>query len=490
MTTGLLILEILAYSLALWLGLYLLARNPASSRLRWAGLGLVVYALSLASDLLIAYAPAPGLALNLARLHWSLLFFPALFWLGAMIHLLPEESPLRLPLERLWRYGLLPAALLFYLFSAGSSLIFDFSRFPPQPGPVYPVFAGAVLLPMLITLLLIGHIYRRLSRPPSPSAAPEFAQIPPRSLGGLLVATLFFSLGAGLLIFPLDWLPRTWVLLAIGFDLILLGVVVAGLDAFAEGESLLPDFFRSFDYSAASVLLFGGLVGLAMVGGAGTNFPMVALLLAIIAAVITTQVFGDSLQAALDRLAFASFPQLRQARADLRAAASALPRLNEIGDFEALDEAEFARLTRRALSHFGDLPRLATSPLTYLPLIEARLAARGAPANTLERAAELKSLLAESIARLKPRDQGDFGTSEAWRHYNALYFPYVVGLKPYSRRSDYSNGWDPVAYQALEWFQAQVPERTLHNWQNVAAKLIAQDLKERLKQAARSKGAK
>lgn len=481
MAIGLLILKILAYSLALWLGLYLLARNPASSRLRWAGFGLIAYALSLASDLLIAYAATPELALNLARLHGSLLIFPALFWLGAMIQLLPQESPFRRLLDRLWRFGFLPAAILFYLFGAGSTWVFDFTHNPPQPGPIYPVFAVAVLLPMLLTLLLIGHTFWQLTRSQAALNASEFTRIPLNSLGALLMAALFFTLGAGLLIFPLDWLSRSWVLIAIGLDLILLGVVVARLDAFAEGEALLPDFFRSLDYSAAVVLLFGGLVGLAIVGGTGLNFAMLLLLLAIIAAAIITQVFGDLFQAVLDSLVFARFPQLRQARADLRATASALPRLSEIDDFEALDEAEFTRLTRRALSHLGDLPRLAVNPLTYLPLVEARLAARNTPANTLERAAELKSLLAESIARLKPRDQGDFGTSEAWRYYNALYFPYVVGLKPYSRRSNYhSNGLDPVTREALEWFQAQVPERTLHNWQNAATKLIAQNLREEL----------
>ena len=163
----------------------------------------------------------------------------------------------------------------------------------------------------------------------------------------------------------------------------------------------------------------------------------------------------------------------------MRAAASALPRAAERPDLAALDEAEFAHLTRRALSHFGDLPRLAASPLTGLPLIDERLAVRGAGDDALERAAELKGLLAESIARLKPRAGGDFGTSDEWRHYNALYFPYVAGLKPYSRRAAPA-GLDPAARQALGWFRADVPERTLYNWQTAAAKLVARDLRARV----------
>jgi hypothetical protein len=125
----------------------------------------------------------------------------------------------------------------------------------------------------------------------------------------------------------------------------------------------------------------------------------------------------------------------------------------------------------------GNLPRLSASPLTRLAVVEGRLLERGAGDNTLERAAELKVLLSESIERLKPRGQGDFGTAGAWRHYNALYFPYVAGLKPYSRRADQTN-LDPAAGEALSWFQAQVPERTLYNWQKAAARLVAQDLRE------------
>jgi hypothetical protein len=38
------------------------------------------------------------------------------------------------------------------------------------------------------------------------------------------------------------------------------------------------------------------------------------------------------------------------------------------------------------------------------------------------------------------------------------------------------------ARDVLEWFRTNVPERTLHNWQNAAAKLVAQDLREQFDQ--------
>jgi hypothetical protein len=168
---------------------------------------------------------------------------------------------------------------------------------------------------------------------------------------------------------------------------------------------------------------------------------------------------------------------LRQSRAELRDVASNLPRLSEMQTPDQLDEEEFIRLTRRALSHFGNLPQLATNPLTMLPQIEHRIEHRNAPLSALERAAELKLLLSESIDSLKPRDGGSFGTSDEWRYYNALYFPYVCGLKPYSRK-ERLDAFPSHVEEALMWFQTQVPERTLHNWQNAAARLIAHNLRE------------
>jgi hypothetical protein len=165
----------------------------------------------------------------------------------------------------------------------------------------------------------------------------------------------------------------------------------------------------------------------------------------------------------------------------LRQTSEALTRADDALNLLALDEAEFARLTRRALSHMTDLPKLAASPLTRLPVVDRHLAAHGMPDSPLDRAAALKAVLTQHIAKLKPTDDGGsgFGASDAWRHYNALHFPYVAGLKPYSTRAA-MNGYAslaPVDEAALRWFQSSVPERTLHNWQNAAAKLIAEELR-------------
>ena len=144
-----------------------------------------------------------------------------------------------------------------------------------------------------------------------------------------------------------------------------------------------------------------------------------------------------------------------------------------------VDDDTFVRLTRRALGHYGDLTKLVASPLTALPVIDERLAARGAPDHPVERANELKAVLADGIGRLKPRDGGDFGTTEQWRYYNSLYFPYVVGVRAYAQNAT-AAGLDPTARQAWQWLVTEVPQRSLHNWQNAAARLIAADLRGRV----------
>ncbi|MCC8245817.1 hypothetical protein [Saccharothrix luteola] len=313
--------------------------------------------------------------------------------------------------DRWWRYSALPLLVAAYF------------------APV------VVLIPLAAALVLCLRVRRAL----------------------LGAATILFGLSCALLL--VDVLPAPLVIASAGFDLLVFGVVVAVADAFDEGEAIRADMVRSLLTSAGLAAVFGGQVALFL------DDRLVPLLFGTVAAAIAVQVLANPLALLVDRVAV---PDVAASRAELRDAAEALPRR------APLDPTEFVKLTRRALSNYGDLGKLVASPLTELPVIDARLAARGASDQPLERAAELKSLLLESIGRLKPRD-GEFGTSDEWRHYNALYFYYVVGIRPYSRRTK-REGLDPEARRALAWFVNQVPERTLHNWQNAGAKLVAEDL--------------
>ena len=401
MTTTQLVLQIGLYGLALWLGLYLIARDVSSLRLWLAGLGLVTYAIGLALDILSQYALSGESSLSLFIWQRLFVFLPAACWIALLVYLIPGEQALQ----------------------------------------------------------------ERLEQHPRPTAV-------------LLIATLFFMLGITFLMFPFSWLPRTLVLFAIGGDLLLLGIVIAVMDAFDQGEALLPHFLRSLDYAFFTALLFGGQIVLVMAYGIGVTYALLLLLLTTIAAAILLQTFADPFQSFFDRFAFFNTPRLRQECSNLRAQSDALTRSDDALQLDKIDGDTFTRYTRQALSQMGNLPHLARSPLTRLPLIAHRLQQNGQPTDTLTRAGELRLVLTESIERLKPPGEADFGTTDEWRHYNALHYPYVRGLKPYSRRLLLGEA-ETAVLPILDWFRTQVPQRTLYNWQNAAAALVARDLRER-----------
>lgn len=390
---------IILFGATLWLGFYLLGRDP-HNWLSWlAGLSLLATAVSQILVVLEQYAPFIGLAQRMGRWQQLSLVLAVFFWLAFLVRLVPREQ--------VWR-----------------------ERFThTQP------------------LMMI-----------------------------LLTTTILFSLGTTAVLFPLG-LSRFEALSGQALLLLVMGTAAAAIIAHEQGEALWPDLLRSFDYTFFTALLFGGQVALVMRFGTGVSFVMLALLYAVVATAVLVQAFALRLAGYLDQIALFNAPRIRLARGQHRASAAAVTRVNDGLDLLHLPVDEFERLTRRALSQMDNLPRLATSPLTYLPLVQARLRAQSLPLDTMGRATELKQALTESIERLKPQQAADFGHTNEWRHYNALYFPYVVGLRPY-RRSVTVNGHSPEVKAALQWFRTEVPPRTLYNWQTAAAQLIARDLRE------------
>jgi hypothetical protein len=243
------------------------------------------------------------------------------------------------------------------------------------------------------------------------------------------------------------------------------------LDAFDEGEAIRRDMLWSLVVAGGTAVVFGGQAGLAALL---VDRPLDLLVHGVVATAITVQVLARPVTALADRLAFRDAPGLRRERTELREVAAALPRRAPAPLF-GVDDVEFTRLTRRVLSHYRDLGRLTSSPLAALPVVTDRLAARGVPDAPLARATELKAVLLETITRLKPSG-GDFGTSEEWHHYNALYFCHVAGVRPYRVRTKVPE-LDPAARRALAWFTGQVPERTLHDWQDAATAIVAAELR-------------
>jgi hypothetical protein len=436
------------FGLSWWLGLYLLARDPRKPVLVLAAIGLISFAVVVALDA-VRVTGGPHTEL-LSRLEVYLVVVPGIAWFAVLLELSRPGDTWRSRVGELGTIAVVAALAL-----TGATLAGGVNG-PLRLG--HWVMFGVT---SVSTLAAMAVAIRRQSRPR-------------RVLGVAVVATLFFSLGNAILVIPLGLVPSWLALTSTGIDVLTLGVAVALWDAFDEGQALRADMRRSFVGSVVVAVLFGGqaLIGMAVTD---EHTALTVLLFTSLAIALSINVLADPLAGVLDRLAFSRSPVLRADRATLRRTESALP-LRSQSPLDGIDDDTFVRLTRRALGHYGDLSKLVASPLTALPVIDDRLAQRGVPDQPLERANELKALLADRIAALKPRDGGDFGTTEQWRHYNSLYFPYVVGVRAYAQNAT-AAGLDPVARRAWQWFVTEVPQRSLHNWQNAAARLIAADLR-------------
>ena len=436
------------FGLSWWLGLYLLARDPRKPVLVLAAIGLLSFAVVVALDA-VRVSGGPYTEL-LSRIEVYIVVVPGIAWFAVLLELSRSGDTWRSRVGELAAIAVVAALAL-----TGATL---------AGGVNGPLRLGHWVMFGVTSVSTLGAMAVAIRRQSRPRRVRRVA----------VVATLFFALGNAIIVIPLGLVPSWLALAGTGFDLLLLGVAVALWDAFDEGQALRADMRRSFVGSVVVAVLFGGqaLIGMAVTD---EHTALTVLLFTSLAIALSINVLADPLAGLLDRLAFSRSPDLRADRATLRRTESALP-LRSQSPLDGVDDDTFVRLTRRALGHYGDLSKLVASPLTALPVIDDRLAQRGVPDQPLERANELKAVLADRIAALKPRDGGDFGTTEQWRHYNSLYFPYVVGVRAYAQNAT-AAGLDPVARQAWQWFVTEVPQRSLHNWQNAAARVIAADLR-------------
>jgi len=436
------------FGLSWWLGLYLLARDPRKPVLVLAAIGLLSFAVVVALDA-VRVSSGPYTEL-LSRIEVYIVVVPGIAWFAVLLELSRSGDTWRSRVGELAAIAVVAALAL-----TGATL---------AGGVNGPLRLGHWVMFGVTSVSTLGAMAVAIRRQSRPRRVRRVA----------VVATLFFALGNAIIVIPLGLVPSWLALAGTGFDVLLLGVAVALWDAFDEGQALRADMRRSFVGSVVVAVLFGGqaLIGMAVTD---EHTALTVLLFTSLAIALSINVLADPLAGLLDRLAFSRSPDLRADRATLRRTESALP-LRSQSPLDGVDDDTFVRLTRRALGHYGDLSKLVASPLTALPVIDDRLAQRGVPDQPLERANELKAVLADRIAALKPRDGGDFGTTEQWRHYNSLYFPYVVGVRAYAQNAT-AAGLDPVARQAWQWFVTEVPQRSLHNWQNAAARVIAADLR-------------
>ncbi|MTE12956.1 hypothetical protein [Nocardia aurantiaca] len=283
-----------AFGVAWWLGLYLLARDPRKPLLRRAAAGLLAFAGAVVADRLAGADPWFGGA------RIVLVCAPVLAFSGAFVRLLPRGAVERV--DRWWRVGLLPLCALLAMPAAGGFL------------------PAGYLLGALTLLALLGTMLGMLGQ------HAEWSEDSRRSAAGLLtVGALLLGLSTALILLGLNVLPRTAMLSVIAADLVVLGLGIAVLDAYDEGEGLRADMIHSLVVSGATAAVFGGQAALALTL-VGERPVLVALFFGAVAAAITLQVLNRLLQVGADRVAFASDPQLCAARIELRSATEALLR--------------------------------------------------------------------------------------------------------------------------------------------------------------------
>jgi hypothetical protein len=285
------------------------------------------------------------------------------------------------------------------------------------------------------------------------------------------VVAVLYALTLVALLLPVDLGAPELVLAAAGLNLAVLAYLVAVADAADAGERLWPDLRRSAAGAAVGALLVGGLATLTMLAAPEERLVTV-LQFVVVAVVMAYAGLIGPVRRFLDRIAFPHDDRLRQDRQALALLSEALPRRRERHTLLKVDEDEFRRLTVQALDNFDDLARLLRSPLIDLPTVDRRLTGENAE-KPMARALQLRAVLQESVARLKP--DGLFGTTEEWRHYNALHYCCVVGLRPYDRKP-LTDGLDRDSRRALEWFRRYVPRRSLRQWQREGGGLVADRL--------------
>lgn len=423
MTSMWIITQLVLFGLTLWLAGYMVVRNAQTMALRLTACGIAAYTFVFASEFM--WGPQPN----------TLLVIPALCWIGAMGHMIPESVQWRTLALRIWQGAVLPLFILVI---------------------INTWFVLFILAVMVVFLGVVMHQMRHISS---------------RTWYGFMtVSGLFFALSTSVVLVPLQIVAHDWLMLMLGIDLLLLGSAVIWWDVFDAGDEIRTHVRHSLVATTATTGILIAIVWLAAGVDGGLSSGYRIALIGVTTFGVISQTFANVIQRIIDRLTMANRVTMNQQREVLRDTADALPRLAPV-DVTALDQDAFVRVTRRAISHLGDLPNLATSPLMNLPAVALAHAD-----NPLDRVMVLRTLLIESIERLKPVRESEFGTTDEWRYYNALYFPYVRGIKPYGRRYGNDIG-DETSHRAFAWFQSAVPERTLRNWQQAAAKLVAHNLR-------------
>jgi hypothetical protein len=463
--------QIAGFAVFFWLGLYMLVRAQRRTPLIVASvLGFASQALFFACGVLAESATDRNMFIIWQRLFLLVTCLPSAAWLHVAIamHPLSRRTPLR---QVLIGIGYVAALLLgvlgavteaFVQYSAVSAIG---AAFQIPIGRYYLIMVGLVTLMMLAALMSIGTRWVR-----APQARADL--------------TLLIAGGVAFLI-GVIWLASSVLLsgllpVAVGYVFLLAGAALLGIEIAAYG--LLLDgqqIRRDVLYSFCGVLLLN-LLYLLLIGATTTLAPSTALV--VTGLVTASHVLFDQGRRLLDRFFFS--PVEQSERAEARAYAETIvtvPAEPELLPEVVFDKA-FQNQVRQALTGLQHPPRLAQSPLLTLPLVHTRITRDQLEDVRLNRVAALRAILIEHIEALRPNDGVAYGTSDAWRFYNVLYYPYVRGVSRANALIEARNLEQqrkrhglptPDPYErTLDWL-ADVDENTFYKWQRRASDTIA-----------------
>lgn len=317
------------------------------------------------------------------------------------------------------------------------------------------------------------------------SAGAASAWIDPSQVRLLVIGAILFLLGAGYLALRVllgftGYTTPGYVLLLAGLGAV--GTAVAIRGGLLLGKDVRRDYIYSFTGLLALLAPFLVVTGL-LIGFDDKDHAVFALVLT--ALITAAHTLNDVGREWLDRAFFP--PVVREERAAARAYAEALATQPAGAHPDLATAKAFDDAVRRALTHLSDPTRLATSPLLNLAVV-ARAVAESGEDNRLNRVAALREILLDLLDGLKPSDEAGRVTSDAWRYYNCLYYPYVRGIgrrrapaalrqvSERRRREGIAKKGD--FEQMLEWL-LNLDENTFYKWQRRGSDTIAAALRER-----------
>lgn len=479
------VIQLFGFGSFLWLGLYMLTRRETQAVSRLAGASMILQGCFFFSGALMAIQTDGATEALLGRAWWWDSVVPAALWFHMTAHLL---GPPWWERRRPFVVGLYVAAGIMVALGTFTDLIHEYG--PPHvgdgsvaglsAGPLYPLFAAYVLCCAVAGVANLLVLVRQEGFRATTRSA---AAVRSLTAGGVL-----FLIGAAELM--LNTMLRATIpfgqssgSLALIAGLAVFGYTVARYNALLTGNDVRRDFAYNLSATVIVWLLYVPCVLLLL----GVDEPRHALLALLLMALGTaSHTLFDAGRSWRNKLFYtrpeqAVLGDMRQ----LEYVLGASP-VSGVDSAPHVDERELKRAVRRALTDLQNPTRLATSKLLGMRIVSLRAQELGVDDNRLGRAAALKDILADLIDALRPAGGGAGVTSDAWRFYNCLCYPYILDttlsrvptrLRAVQERRRRDGSPKSDHERVLEWLST-VNENTFYKWQDRAAEIIAETIRD------------